>query len=38
MAAGEKYNKKYGTKLMSLRVLFQALAITALAIAYFASS
>ena len=37
MAAGEKYNKKYGTKLMSLRVSFQAIAILALAIAYFSS-
>jgi len=37
MAAGEKHNKKYGTKLMSLRVSFQAIAILALAIAYFSS-
>lgn len=37
MAAGEKYNKKYGTKLMSLRVSFQAIAILTLAIAYFAN-
>lgn len=37
MAAGEKYNKKYGTKLMSLRVSFQAIAILSLAIAYFSS-
>lgn len=37
MAAGEKYNKKYGTKLMSLRVSFQAIAILSLAIVYFSS-
>lgn len=37
MAAREKYNRKYGTKLMSLRVSFQAIAILALAIAYFSS-
>jgi len=34
MATGGKYSKKYGTKLMSLRVSFQALAILALAIIY----
>ena len=37
MAAGEKYNKKYGTKLMSLRVSFQASAILSLAIVYCSS-
>lgn len=37
MAVGGKYNKKYGTKLMSLRVSFQAMAIFALAIAYLSS-
>lgn len=37
MAAEEKYNRKYGTKLMSLRVGFQVIAILALAIAYFPS-
>jgi hypothetical protein len=37
MATGGKYSKKYGTKLMSLRVSFQALAILALAIVYFSS-
>jgi len=35
MAAGEKYNKKYGTKLMSLRVSFQAIAILLFAVVYF---
>ena len=35
MAAGGKYNKKYSTKLMSLRVSFQAIAILSLAVAYF---
>ena len=35
MASGEKFSKKYGTKLMFLRVCFQALAIIALAAAYF---
>jgi len=34
MAAGEKFSKKYGTTLMSLRVFFQAIAILSLAIAY----
>jgi len=34
MAGGEKFSKKYGTKLMSLRVGFQAIAILSLAIAY----
>jgi hypothetical protein len=34
MAIGQKYNKKFATKLMSLRVFFQALAILSLAIAY----
>lgn len=37
MALGEKYNKKYATKLMSLRVIFQAIAILSLAIAYISS-
>lgn len=35
MAAGENISKKFGTKLMSLRVIFQALAIIFLVIAYF---
>ena len=35
VAAGEKYNKKYGTKLMSLRASFQAIAILSLAIVCF---
>jgi hypothetical protein len=34
MAVGQKYNKKFATKLMSLRVFCQALAILSLAIAY----
>jgi len=34
MAAGERFSKKYGTKLMSLRVCFQAIALLSLAIAY----
>jgi hypothetical protein len=32
MAGGEKYNKKYATRLMSFRVIFQAMAILFLAI------
>ncbi|PCJ23845.1 MAG: hypothetical protein COA94_07905 [Rickettsiales bacterium] len=34
MAAGEKFSKKYGTKLMSLRVFLQSLLVLSLAIAY----
>ncbi len=34
MAAGEKFHKLYGTKLMTLRVCFQAIAILSLAITY----
>ena len=37
MAVGGKLNRKFSTKLMSLRVAFQALAIAMLAIAYFLS-
>jgi hypothetical protein len=35
MAAGKEFSKKYGTKLMSLRVAMQSLAILSLVIAYF---
>ncbi len=35
MAAGEKFSKKYGTKLMSLRVAMQSIAILSLIFAYF---
>ncbi|NDA90812.1 MAG: hypothetical protein EBY20_07940, partial [Alphaproteobacteria bacterium] len=38
MAGGDKTSKKFGTKLMTLRVVFQALAILALIIFYFFSS
>lgn len=38
MAAGEKISKEFGTKLMSLRVIFQALAILVLILAYFTTS
>jgi hypothetical protein len=38
MAGGDKISKKFGTKLMTLRVVFQALAILALIIFYFFSS
>lgn len=34
MAMGKDFNKKYGTKLMSYRVLFQAIAIIALLLTY----
>lgn len=34
MAAGEKFSKKYGTKLMSLRVAMQSIAILSLLCAY----
>lgn len=34
MAAGEKFTKKYGTKLMSLRVLLQGAAIISLVFLY----
>ncbi len=37
MAGGDKISKKFGTKLMTLRVIFQALAILALMIFYFSS-
>jgi len=37
MAGGDKISKKFGTKLMTLRVVFQALAILALIIFYFFS-
>jgi len=35
MAAGEKFSKKYGTKLMSLRIAMQSIAILSLVCAYF---
>jgi predicted PurR-regulated permease PerM len=35
MAAGEKFSKKHGTKLMSLRIAMQSLAILSLVFAYF---
>jgi len=35
MAGGENINKKYGTKLMSLRVIFQAISLLSLLILYF---
>ena len=35
MAAGEKFSKKYGTKLMSLRIAMQSIAILSLVWAYF---
>jgi len=38
MAGGDKISKKFGTKLMTLKVVFQALAILALIIFYFFSS
>ena len=38
MAGGDKISKKFGTKLMTLRVVFQALAILALIIFYFGNS
>ncbi len=34
MAAGEKFSKKHGTKLMSLRIAMQSLAILSLVFAY----
>ena len=37
MAGGDKISKKFGTKLMTLRVIFQALAILALMIFYFSN-
>lgn len=37
MAGEDKISKKFGTKLMTLRVIFQALAILALMIFYFSS-
>jgi hypothetical protein len=38
MAGGDKISKKFGTKLMTLRVVFQALTILVLIIFYFFSS
>lgn len=38
MAAGDKFSKKFGTKLMALRVIFQGLAILALLCAYIFSA
>jgi hypothetical protein len=38
MAAGGSFSKKFGTKLMSLRVIFQALAIFVLLVACFTAS
>ncbi|MDC0865036.1 HIG1 domain-containing protein [Rickettsiaceae bacterium] len=35
MASGGNINKKYGTKLMSLRVIFQAVSLLSLLILYF---
>ena len=35
MAAGEKFSKKYGTKLMSLRIAMQSIVILSLVCAYF---
>jgi hypothetical protein len=35
MASGKSFNKKYGTKLMMLRVVLQSLTLVSLAIAYF---
>jgi len=37
MASGEKMSKKFGTKLMTMRVIFQGLAIVVIAIVYFMS-
>jgi hypothetical protein len=37
MAKGGDFNRKYGNKLMRLRVVFQGLALALLAMAYFAS-
>lgn len=37
MAGGDKISKKYGTKLMSFRVIFQGLALLSLIIMYFLS-
>lgn len=38
MAGGDKISKKFGTKLMALRVVFQGLAILALVGIYFLNS
>jgi Hypoxia induced protein conserved region len=38
MARGEKINKKFSTKLMTLRVIFQGLALLTLVGIYFLSS
>jgi hypothetical protein len=37
MVKGGEFNKKYGNKLMQLRVLLQGVALALLALAYFAS-
>lgn len=37
MAKGGEFNKKYGNKLMRLRVMLQGLALALLAVAYFSS-
>lgn len=37
MIKGGEFNKKYGNKLMQARVMLQALAVSLLALAYFAS-
>ena len=37
MVRGGEFNKKHGNKLMQLRVIFQGLALTMLALAYFSS-
>lgn len=37
MAAGKKFSRKYSTKLMSLRVLFQAITLICLVIIYLIS-
>jgi hypothetical protein len=38
MAAGKKFSKNYGTKLMSLRVFLQGLALISLALTYLLST
>jgi hypothetical protein len=37
MLKGGEFNKKYGNKLMRLRILFQGLALALLALAYFST-
>lgn len=37
MAKGGEFNKKYGNKLMRLRVMLQGVALALLAVAYFSS-